>query len=271
MKRLIFGDGKVSKVIRNHTDVIISKKDCNLNDKSKIKEVLRFHKPDIVINCAAKTNLEYCQENKSISFDSNVNGVLNVLEESAEIKSKFIHVSSGCLFDGNDFISDEKTNPSPSVWYTWTKKWADEIILNFGYENVLILRPRQLISKKPHPSNMITKFSSMKKIDAIEEDNSVTCIEDFSEMINHLIKIDGKGIYNCANKGTVTPYDIAMLVRKYINHDLKVSKIGYNELLENLPNKRVNTILCTKKIEKTGFVPRDASEALEWCVKNYEK
>ena len=269
MKRLILGKGKVSNIIQDDNDIILSRKECDINNRSILYEMVYDHAPDVVINCAAKTNLEHCEEFKGESFASNTQGVLNVIEACSAFKVKLIHISSGCLFDGNDIISDEESEPSPAVWYTWTKKWADEIIQNYGYENYLILRPRQLISRVPHKSNMITKFASMKSIPAIDEPNSLTCIEDFSEMIDHLIKKDETGIYNCCNTGVVSPYDVAIAIKKYINNDLEVDKISYENLLKILPNRRVNTVLSCKKLIETGYIPRSAIDALEWCVQGY--
>ena len=156
--RLIFGKGKVSSIISRKGDVVLSRSDCDITSERQVKSVLREFNPDVIINCAAKTNLENCQEDKMSSFASNTSGVLNLVNACSENGAKLVHISSGCLFDGNQEIASELSAPTPAVWYTWTKTWADQIIENFGYENFLILRPRQLISKTPHPTNMITKF-----------------------------------------------------------------------------------------------------------------
>ena len=121
------------------------------------------------------------------------------------------------------------------------------------------------------PIDMITKFSKMEKIGAIREENSLTCIEDFSDMIDHLLSINATGVYNCCNKGVITPYEIGLLVKKYINSDLHVTKIEYEDLLRILPNRRVNTILSCDKLVKSGYIPRTAREALLWCVSGYDK
>jgi dTDP-4-dehydrorhamnose reductase len=270
MKRLIIGKGKVSRIISKENDIILSRSECDISNIGEVRRAISEILPDVIINCAAKTNLEYCQENKLESFRSNTLGVINLLTVCQDFSIKLVHISSGCLFDGNEVISTENSSPSPAVWYTWTKSWSDEIIKNFGYNRFLILRPRQLISKTPHPSNMITKFSNMQKINAIQEDNSLTCIEDFSHMIDHLLKIDAKGIFNCCNTGTVTPYEIAVRIKDTIEPSLVVESTTYDSLLENLPNRRVNTILSCDKLIKTGYKPRSASEALDWCLKNYE-
>jgi len=269
MKRLIFGKGKVSNIISRTGDVVLSREDCDICDASRVKNILLQISPDVVINCAAKTNLEYCQENKGEAYMSNTAGIINLLDACSKMNIKFVHISSGCLFDGNGTLSTEESAPTPAVWYTWTKKWADEIIENFGYENYLILRPRQLISRVAHPSNMLTKFSKLEKIRAIDEPNSLTCIEDFGEMIEHLLKIDATGIFNCCNTGVVSPYQIAVMMSQTITPQLEVEHVSYDELLSVLPNKRVNTILSVDKLINAGFQPRSAENALMWCLENY--
>jgi len=267
--KLIFGKGKVSNIIAEKSDVVLSRSECDVSSMDNIRESLDRFEPDIVVNCAAKTNLEYCQDNKHIAYESNVCGAINLLRCSQEREIKLVHISSGCLFDGNHSIADENTKCSPAVWYTWTKLWADEYILNSGYKNFLILRPRQLISKTPHPTNLITKFMSLDYIPAIDEPNSVTCIEDFKEMIDHLLKVGATGIFNCSNTGAISPHEIAMGIQEILKPSLFIKKISYEKLLEILPNKRVNTLLSCNKLINTGYTPRSAREALRWCLVNY--
>jgi dTDP-4-dehydrorhamnose reductase len=271
MKRLIVGNGKVSNVIRHEGDVILSRPIIDIRSQDSIRAALDEHKPDILINCAAKTNLEECQDNKGNAFQTNSVGTSNLLVECAERKIKFVHISSGCLFDGNKELSTEDSIPTPRVWYTWTKLWADQFILNYGYQDFLILRPRQLFSAFPSKSNLITKFASMSSIKAIKENNSATCIEDLGLMIDHLIGIDARGVFNCANEGFLSPYDMAVEIRDRMNPKLQVDEISYEGLLKILPNTRVNTILSLEKLKSTGFTPRSAHDALVDCIQRYGK
>ena len=89
-------------------------------------------------------------------------------------------------------------------------------------------------------------------------------------MIDHLVNIDEMGIFNCCNAGVVSPYDIALNIKHYLKKELIVNKFSYEQLLEILPNKRVNTILSCDKLINTGFIPRDALKALHWCLENYK-
>jgi len=270
LQRLILGDVKVSRIIRKNNDIIASHREFDITDQRQVFDIVSSSKTDIVINAVAKTNLEWCQDNKNECYQVNTQGVLNVLAACADSKKKLVHISSGCLFDGNERVTTEKTPASPAVWYTWTKLWADQIIENYGYSNYLILRPRQLVSARSHPANLLTKFLTMDKIIAIDDDNSLTCIEDFGAMIDHLLSRDQVGIFNCANSGTISPYWIAKRLQETIAPHLDVEMIEYSEFLKKIPNKRVNTILSTFKLENTGFVNRSAKDAVDWCINNYQ-
>ena len=269
--RLIFGQGKVCAIIRKDDDVVIPHSQCDVGDIDSVASTIYQHQPEVIINTAANTSLERCEDNKHEAFDTNTLGAINLLTVSAQASAKLVHISSGCIFDGNYRICTEESTPNTSVWYTHTKKWADEFIMNFGYENYLILRPRQMISATPHPTNMLTKFATYDEIHAHPESNSITCVEDFKEMLEHLVEQDERGVFNCCNDGVTTPYAVARGVQKFIKPEMIVHAATYEETLKMQPNRRVNTILSNQKLKNTGYTPRTAAEALAWTLENYGK
>jgi len=272
MKKLVFGGGKVSVGFSRFSSsyTAIKRSECDISNIDNVRSIVAGHRPDVIVNAAAITNLERCESNKYDAYLSNTLGALNLLKVCSDFSIKFAHVSSGCLFDGNSSVFTETSSPDPKVWYTRTKAWTDDIISSFGYENYIILRPRQMISSFSHPTNMITKFLNMESILAIDEPNSLTCVEDFCEMLEHLIKYEHCGIFNCCNSGHITPYDIACRIRDKLKNSFHVEKIEYKEFLKTIPNKRVNTLLSIEKLKSTGYNPRSASEALTWCLEEYK-
>lgn len=273
LKRLVFGSGKLGQHLSDGETLCIPRQECDISNEARIEQIFNSlpMRPDVVINCAAKTNLEFCEDNKDIAFQTNTVGVTNLLNISAHHNIKFVHISSGCLFDGNESISTEESVPTPAAWYTYTKKWADEYIENYGYDDYLILRPRQMISAKSNPTNMLTKFCNYGRIFAHEEPNSITCVEDFCDMLNFLVDNNKTGIYNCCNDGVVTPYEIALGIKEHIFPELEVALASYEYTLTLQENKRVNTILSNDKLKEAGFSPRHAKDALRWCLENYEQ
>lgn len=274
--RIIIGSGKVCENIIKDNDIVISHSEIDVTNIKSVYKALDdkcVDKNTVVINTAAKINLEWCELNKKESYDVNTIGAVNVLKVCSDIGAKMVHISSGCIFDGNDQIMTESSYPTPAAWYTRTKVWADEFILNYGYDNFLILRPRQLVSSKPNSTNMITKFLELaktKELNLIDEPNSITSLSDFSLMIDHLISTDQKGIFNCVNSGQISPYEIGLLLQNKFPF-IKLNKISYFKFLETLKVKRVNTLLSSEKIIASGFNPRSAEEAMIDVINNYKE
>lgn len=281
--RIIIGDGKLSKAIRKPTDVVLSHRDIEITDSpATIAKILRVasdrmhYAPTAVINTAAKINLEWCQENPEPAWNVNALGPLNVARACDILGFKFVQISSGCIFDGEDTetVYDEESTPSPASFYAVTKSAADAFIKNAALDiPTLILRPRQLISARPHPTNMLTKFidvmNKVEKPQFITSANSVTCIEDFDSMITHLLKVNATGVYNCANHGVISPFHIATKLYASQLPSHMPTPIDYASYVQTIKVKRVNTILDVSKLRETGYPNRSAEQAVDWCVKNY--
>jgi dTDP-4-dehydrorhamnose reductase len=281
--RIIIGNGKVTQQIRKPEDVILGHKDIEITDDPiKLVKVLKraFDKgpcedpPVAVINTAALINLEYCEANKEECYSVNTLGALNVALACDALGWKLVHVSSGCVFDGmgteNKYTEDDI--PTPASFYAESKARADALILDAKLDiPVLILRPRQLVCATPNKTNLITKFLGVPQpARFIESANSITSLEDFAKMIDHLLNVKAVGIYNCANEGFISPLQIARKLTA-INPYLNPQPVDYQEYLDSISVKRVNTCLSIDKLKMTGFYPRSAEDVIDWCVENYGK
>jgi dTDP-4-dehydrorhamnose reductase len=272
--KVIIGSGKVANIIKNNDDVILRHSQIEIKDEKSVEEAIsNFPAGTVIVNTAAKINLEWCEENKEESSLVNVEGAVNVAKICKKYGHHLVHISSGCIFDGmeTERVYTEVDEPTPAAWYAKTKADADIAITSMGYEKITIVRPRQLISAIPNPTNMLTKFVNLQNGDFIDSKNSVTCIEDMKLMIDHLVTKKQYGIYNLANVGWLSPYQIANKVKTRISNKLVVNKISYEDYLKSIKVKRVNTLLSINKLISTGFMPRNAMAALEWCLENYGK
>jgi len=272
--KVIIGSGKVANVLKNKNDEIISHKEIEITDKKSVNSKLcKFPTGTTIINAAAKINLEWCEENKDEARLVNTVGATIVAESCEKFNHHLVHISSGCIFDGmeTEKIYHENDEPTPASWYAQTKADADKLIMSLYHEKITIIRPRQLISAIPNKTNMLTKFASMKKGYFIDSKNSITCIEDMKDAIEHIISKKLYGIFNVANPGYSSPHKIATKIKNSISPDLVVEKISYHDYISNLSVKRVNTLLNIDKLVSTGHVPRNADDAIDWCLKHYEK
>jgi len=95
---------------------------------------------DSIIHVAAMTSVRQCESEKKLSWDTNVVGTKNLVDATTEFRSnsKFIYLSTACVFDGHDGMYKESSIPSPENFYALTKLIGEQQIKNL--KNYLIIR-----------------------------------------------------------------------------------------------------------------------------------
>lgn len=267
---IIFGaNGHIGRVAKQQLSIqakFLNRSDCDINDHNSVRRIIDDNDVTHVINLAAMTNLEACEEQKALALNTNTMAAVNMAEICKQYQKKFIQLSSGCVFDGGK-VHQESDRQTPAVWYTHTKVFAEQYISKF--DDALIIRPRQLLSTIHCRTNLITKILQCNEYDAITELNSVTFVSDVISFIEHAIANKIVGLYHIACAVPTTPYDIATAIRATLKPSLSVRMIEYDELLKRLPNRRVNTVLDISKSLKAGFKPLDFNIGLQALLKNY--
>lgn len=270
--KVFLGAGKIPTTLANKSDLIFGHDRIEVKDIDSVMKVVgSLPKGSSVINCIAKINLEWCEENPDETYAVNTQGAYNVGLACAENGHHLLHVSSGCIFDGGDPspLFNEESKPTPSVVYTKSKTDADNRLMKLGYDRITIVRPRQLISAVRYPTNMITKFINIPDGKYIQSQNSLTLIEDMGTAIDFLLQKKLYGVYNVANEGYISPFEIAEMIRDRWSLQNKVSPISYDNYVSALQVRRVNTKLDTTKLKKAGLTLRTAREAVEFALSNY--
>ncbi len=254
-KVLIFGNGQIGNFYMDHFEETGREgaiaEGVDIRNYNQVSDAIDKHQPDVVINTAARTNLEWCGNNRLEAFDANVLGAANVAKVCDEKGVYMVHYSSGCIFssvDGKDAKTEESV-PNPSSYYGWTKVWSEELVqfersADFKY---LILRPRQPVSARVNHKNMLVKMLTFSKF--IDTANSGTVIEDLMVWTDELIEREATGVLHVANTGYTTPYDIGLMIKEFILPDLDPEKISKAELDKMTPNTRVDTVLDVSKLE----------------------
>ena len=98
----------------------------NIQDLVQVKNLMNIVKPDLVINLAALTNVDFCESNHKLAKEININGVKNIYDS---FEGKIIHISTDYVFDGLNGPYSEKDQVNPISIYGKTKLKSEEIIL----------------------------------------------------------------------------------------------------------------------------------------------
>ena len=106
--------------------------ELDITNVNSCKNVLENNKPDIVIHCAAFTNVEESEKNIQNSSEINVNGTENIAKICSENDITLVYISTDYVFDGNKNLPYTTENhPKPLNNYGITKYKGEEIVKKY--------------------------------------------------------------------------------------------------------------------------------------------
>ena len=117
-----------------------SRSELDITNHETVFDYFSKNEFDSIIHAAAMTSVRQCESEKKLSWDTNVVGTKNLVDATAEFRSnsKFIYLSTACVFDGHDGMYKESSIPSPENFYALTKLIGEQQIKNL--KNYLIIR-----------------------------------------------------------------------------------------------------------------------------------
>ena len=235
----------------------------DIADAQKVAEFLDLHHPDFVINCAGKTgrpNVDWCEDHKSETVHSNVTGPLVLLDACTKRGIYFVHLSSGCIYEGDNggrgFTEEDAPNFYGS-FYSRSKIWSDQILQEFP---VLILRIRMPFDGSVSERSLITKLRKYSRV--LDEENSLTYLPDFLMAAKTLIERKKTGVFNVVNPQPISPYRIMELYREIVDPSHTFEKLTVDHLGEVVRAGRSNCFLSGEKLQSEGITMRSTEEVV---------
>lgn len=224
--------GIISNNIRNADLILYNSRELDITNMEMVKEVLFREKPDIIINCAAYTDVDSCEINEERAFKINSLGVKNLAIISDVINSTFLHISTDYVFSGSNVVPYKEYDIcNPQTAYGKTKFLGEEYIRNHC-SKYYIVRTSWLYGI--NGKNFVYKIKSL----ASEND----CIKVVSDQIGnptnandlayHILKIiesNEFGVYHCTGNGECSWYDFACEIVKLYKLDCKVIPCNSDE------------------------------------------
>lgn len=244
-----------SQINREYNKVKFSK----INQKI-IDNLVKVFKPDIIIHCAAMTNIEFCENNKKKCKISNYDLTKHLVNSCKKYDVKLIFISTDQVYNKNNYQS-EKSILKAKNYYTTTKILSEKYIEK-KLKNFLILRTNFFghseIVKKSFSDHIILNLRK-KKIIYLFEDvlfNPIN-IQNLCKVIHDLILSESKGLFNIGTYPGLSKYEFGIKIakKKKLNADLIVKdRFSKRKNLTSRPLDMRMNILKIKKIIKNNKI-----------------
>lgn len=241
----------------------------DITNRKNVMDVIGKYKPDCIINAAAMTNVDACEEKKEMCDALNVDAVQYLCEAAKKHNAHLIHLSTDFIFDGTAGPYKEDDEPNPLSYYGHSKLKGEQIIQS-ELENWAIIRTvlvYGLVADMSRSNIVLWAKESLEKgreISVVDDQyRSPTLAEDLA-MGCFLVESQGKnGIYNISGKDQVNIYEIVEMVAKRYNLSMdKVSRTTSESLNQKAKRPPVTGFVLTKAIVELGYQPHSMLEGM---------
>lgn len=244
-------------------------------DKEAVLNKAKEIKPNVIINCAAYTNVDACETNYDVAKKVNGDAVLNIAEAASEVDATLIQISTDYVFDGKLNIAEAYTEDmmtGPVSAYGKTKLLGEQ---NAAKANkYYILRTAWLygLNGKNFVKTMLNLSTTKDEISVVcDQHGSPTSTTTLCEIIEQILeKKPEYGIYHSTNEGFTVWSDFTKKIFELAKISTKVIPITsakYKEMYPNSSDRPANSKLLKNKLHDVGIYPKKWEVALEEYLK----
>ncbi|MBR2524937.1 dTDP-4-dehydrorhamnose reductase [bacterium] len=198
----------------------------DITNKFQVEKVIKEENPDVVIHCAAYTNVEKAEEEQELANKINVFGTKNVAQACKSTDATMILISTDYVFDGekgSKYLPSD--DPNPLNVYGQTKFEAEKLVRQFC-EKYYVIRTSWLYGHhgKNFIETMINLVKDGKELKVVNDQiGCPTWTVELSEAICDLLEEKPEyGIYHICGSGETSWYEFAKEIFKQANIKAKI-------------------------------------------------
>ena len=237
------------------TDVVEGEKISPLNIMD-LDEVLKFvedKKPDVIINCAAATNVDGCEKDWDFAYKLNALGPRNLAIAATKVGAKLVHVSTDYVFPGNGSSPiTEFDQPAPISAYGKTKYEGEKFVQQFA-DKWFIVRTAWLYGDgKNFVRTMLRLSKDHDEVRVVNDQfGTPTSTAELVKAIDSIMFTRNYGIYHATCEGSCNWAEFASEIFKLAGKDTKV--IGISTAEYGAPaNRPAHSILENRMLKAVG-------------------
>lgn len=249
----------------------------DITDADAVKRMVKEYGIDVIVNCAAYTNVEKAEDDREFAELLNAEAVRNLAEAVKANDGTLIHVSTDYVFGGSagNTPRAEQEPVNPTGVYGLTKLHGEEAIKGSGVK-ALIFRTAWLYSEygKNFVKTMLSLTSTKPELKVVfDQCGTPTYARDLADAIYDIIdnrKFEGnEGVYHFSNEGVCSWYDFTKMIAEIAgNSNCDVQPCHSDEFPSKVVRPSYSVLDKTKYKETFGRKVPYWTDSLKICIKN---
>ncbi len=270
------GRAEIGPIPYGYEDVHVVYTDAaelDIADGDAVDAMVAQHDPDIIINCAAITDVDGCEADEERARRVNALGAYNLARAAADHDAVIVHVSTDYVFPGTEEGEREEGDEvGPLSAYGRTKQEGEELVMDAAPRHHVV-RTAWLYGYggKNFPETMLRLAADRDEISVVADQwGNPTSANDLAYEVLKIALSGSYGIWHCTNEGTCSWADLAEAV--LAESDCRVVRCTTEEYRAANPNaapRPAYSSLRNRHLEATfGNEMRPWQEALATYMAN---
>ncbi len=237
----------------------------DITSVSSGKGLMDQHHPDVVLNLAAMTDVDGCEDRAELAQRVNAEGAGTVAALCAAAGARLVHISTDYVFDGtkgSPYREDDE--PGPASVYGRTKLAGERMVLE-RLPGAAVIRTQWLYGKGGRNfvdtiAKLARQHGQVRVVD--DQRGSPTWARDLAVPIVSVIEKGLSGIYHVSNSGSCTWFELAKAIFSILNMDVETNPISSGELGRKAARPASSVFDLSKFEGATGIRMRGWLDAL---------
>lgn len=241
------------------------KEDFDITDRTATCKAVAAIQPAWVINAAAYTQVDRCEEDSRLAFEVNADGAANLAIACKEAQARLIHVSTDYVFDGQLRRPYREDDPVHPLSVYGQSKLQGESAVRAALDDAVIVRTAGLYgSRGINFVNTIRRMAEERDELTVVNDQwvSPTYTVDLSRAIGVLLRFSARGLFHIANSGSCTWHQFARTIVELTGARSTVIPISSCQLNRPAARPAFSVLSCRKYTALTGEEMRSWQEAV---------
>ena len=243
--------------------------DLDITNNDTVAHLIESEKPQVVINTAAMTNVDLCEDEKKDCDALNVEAVRYLANACVKVDAHLIQISTDFIFDGENGPYKEEDKPNPLSYYGLSKLKSEQLLQAHSVKwtvlrTIIVFGVGENLSKGNivlWAKGALAKGDPLNIID--DQFRAPTLAEDLADICILAAKKKALGIFNASGKDIMSIYEIVERIAKhYGNRTENLNKISTATLSQTAGRPPRTGFILDKSRKELGYNPHSFEECL---------
>jgi dTDP-4-dehydrorhamnose reductase len=224
--------------------ILVDLPELDIANQPQVLDLVRLEQPQVVVNCAAYTNVDGCETDEVVAFRANALGARNLSVAAAAVDAKIVQVSTDYVFDGANPAPRREYEPvNPQSVYGRSKLWGEQLVTATNPRHFIVRTAWLYGEGNNFVRTMLRLARERDELQVVDDQiGSPTSTVDLAKCIIDLMQTEAYGVYHATCEGQCSWYEFAKKIFELSGIMVKVTPITTGQLNRPAPRPQFSVL-----------------------------